>query len=584
MFIFRSRLVLKLSVSILAVLILLSSALLYIQIQSIKKASEEAIGNFSIHIAEAYAGQFHLQSYETYLGDVRENELYWSLREELNRYRLQIGALYVYTVKIDDKGQPVILIDGQPKESEAASPIGELTDMPKEAVEAVLQGESAKTGIIHNPEYGDYISAYAPLRNSNGTVVGALGIDTDASVSNTIYRELVQKNIPLFIFMGILTCMVFILIAWFISRALKPLRMIVNGAEAMARGNLAEAKSYLGTAHSSSKDEIGQAHSAMIGMIGRLGTLLEDVVRDVSLTAQSIIQSTNQFGSEADRMLTLNTQLEQSATAMADGARHQRVGAEDSANAMQEIAGAIQRVADASTSVSGASGGALETAEQGRDSIHFLRTQVEYISDVASQTTTSVQVLHACMQEIEPVLQAITSVSEQTKLLALNASIEAARAGEHGAGFAVVAGEVRKLAEASSVSVEQIASFLQQIRQESIQIGERMQKGSHEINKGTELAGKAEKLFGLTMDQFIVVNHQIQEISAAAEQILAGSEEVAASVEQISQISKRAEEDTASIHKMSVHQLEAAKRISDTNELLMKRSSGLEEAVAKFKL
>lgn len=584
MLIRKGQLVLKLSIIVLAVLLMLSSTLIYMQIQNTKQASEEAIGNFSMHMAEAYSKQFNVASYETYLQDTVENDLYWSLREELNQYRLQIGAIYVYTVRIDDNGQPIIVIDGQPKDSDTASPIGEVTDMPQEAVELLLKGQSAKTGVIQNPEYGDYISSYSPIRSAEGAVIGAVGIDTDVSVSHTIYREVIKESTPIFVVMGVLTLLFFILIVWFMSRALRPLAIIVKGAEAIAEGNVAEAKAHLSKVKLKSKDEIGQAYSAMIRMIERLGVTLGGVIQDMEITTKNLVDSTDQFYSEADQMVALNMKLEQSITQLAEGAHHQRMGAEESAKSMDDITVAIQRVSEASTSVSIASVEALETAEQGKGSIHMLKEQVASISEAAVQTTNSVQLLDSYMDEIEPALESITSIADQTKLLSLNAAIEAARAGEQGAGFAIVAGEVRKLAETSSVSVMHITSLLQQIKQETEQIRIKMSEGSKEMLKGTVLSNEAEGLFNRTMDQFIHVSGQIQEISAAAQEVLASSEEVAASVEQIAQIAIAGEENTTSIQQMTADQLEAAKRIADTTELLQKRSVSLEEAVLKFKL
>ncbi|WP_127587661.1 methyl-accepting chemotaxis protein [Paenibacillus koleovorans] len=584
MLMLRNRLAVKLSVMILGILLVLSSVLIFIQIRTTKQAGDEAIGRIGMHVAEAYAGQFNTVSYETFMKDPQETDLYWSIRDEMNRYRLQVGALYVYTVKIDKQGQPIILIDGQPESDKNASPIGEVTDMPAEAIEAVLRGESAKTGLIHNSEYGDYISAFAPLRSASGTIIGAIGIDTDVSVSTAIHREVLADSTPWFVVMGLLTLVVFGLIVLFLTRALRPLGVVVKGAEAMARGDLAEAKAQLGARTVKSKDEIGQAYAAMNGMIERLGVTLGDVLRDIGTTAQSLVHSTDQFRSEADQMLHLNVKLEQAVKHLADGSQQQRVGAEESARSMEEITLAIQRVSEASAQVSVASDEAMQTAEEGRDSIRWLSKQVASISDVAMQTTRSVQVLGSYMQEIEPVLHSITSIADQTKLLALNASIEAARAGEHGSGFAIVAGEVRKLAESSSESAKHITSLLQHIRQESAIIGERMQQGGQEMDKGTALSQQAERIFSEAMERFVVVNQQIQEISAATQQVLAGSEEVTASVEQSAQISRVTAEHTVFIQTMSVDQLEAAKRIAETTEQLKSRSNGLEAAVEKFTL
>lgn len=584
MFGLKNRLVVKLSLSVLILLILLFSAQIFMQVRNTKQASEQAIGSFNMHMAEAYAGQFDMKSYEAFLQDPKETDLYWTIRESMNQYRAQIGAMYVYTVRIDDGDKPVLLIDGQPRDSDSASPIGEVTDMPKQAVKDVLNGQSAMTGVIRNPEYGDYLSSYAPLRDSDGKVIGVMGIDTSVSVANSIYRDVIRNSMPVFILMGVLALLAFALIVWLMFSALKPLSTVVKGADAIARGDFAEAKAHLGSRKSGSQDEIGQAYAAMIRMADKLGETLGDVVRDMAATAKSLVESTGQFGSESERMLKLNEQLEQSVTELADGTKHQRIGAEESAKSMAEMTAAIQRIAEASAAVTEASGEALSSAEMGKQSIGELRKQVLSMSEAVSQTSDSVQLLQDCMREIEPALGAISEISDQTKLLALNASIEAARAGEHGSGFAVVAGEVRKLAESSAVAVQRVAQLLVQIRHESDRMGQRMQEEGQEISRGVEVSGEAERLFDLAMDRFVLVNGQIQDVSAASEEVLAGSEEVAASVEQISAITQEAERNTEALRVMSAHQLEVATRIADTTGLLKERSVGLESAVEKFKL
>lgn len=578
------KLAVKLAFIILLILAVLFSVFVYMQNENIKKASVYTISSFNMKMAEAYVEQFDVDLYETYLENAVENDQYWQLREQLNQYRTEIGAMYVYTVSIDQNKQPILIVDGQPPQSEAASPIGEVTDIPDEAIEQLLKGETAKTNVIVHPEYGTYISAYVPLRNSGGEMIGVLGIDTDVTVSNMISEQFIDSSFLFYVLMGSITLIIFLVIALFLYRALRPLGIIVRGATAIADGEIGKANQVLSELNKHSKDEIGQAYEAMVKMSTRLGLTLGDVVRDMKDTTQTLVQSSQRFTTEANQLLQMNSQLNESATILAAEAKNQHASAEECAKSMQEITDAIERVTDSSANVSTASMEVLEAAEQGRNSMEWLQKQVTEMSQLVGHTTASVHTLNFYMGEIEPVLQAITSIADQTKLLALNASIEAARAGEHGAGFAIVAGEIRKLADLSSTSAAHVVELLSKIGTEAAMIGERMNEESEEIQKSTELSHQVGTLFEHTVARFNEVSRHMAEISAAAEQILAGSEEVAASVEQISQISRTTADYTTSFQHLSLQQLEASKTISETTELLKMSSSSLEATVDKFKL
>ncbi len=584
MSIITKKLAVKLALMIFAVLLVLFTVFVYMQNQNVKKASQYTISSFNTKMAEAFVTQFDVAGYQSYLADATENDLYWQIREQLDQYRSEIGAMYVYTVRIDDNKQPILLIDGQPADSDSASPIGEVTDIPADAIEKLLQGESAQTGILVHPEYGSYISSYVPMRGADGTVIGILGIDTDVTVSNQIFKQFTDDSVWFYVLMGALTLLIFAVISLFLYRALRPLGFIVRGAQAIADGEIGKANQLLSAVGKPSRDEIGQTYEAMVKMSRRLGITLGDVMRDMQDTTQTLVQSSQRFSSEANLLLNMNDQLNESAGTLAVEANNQYAGATECARSMQEITSAIERVTYSSANVSGVSREVLEKASEGRTSMDGLQLQIAEMSQLVGQTSASVHTLHRYMDEIGPVLQAITSIAEQTNLLALNASIEAARAGEEGAGFAVVAGEIRKLAGLSSTSASHVAELLTKIGQEASTIGERMNKESAEIQKSGELSTRAGQLFEHTVVRFNEISLHMEDLSASAEEILAGSEEVSASIEEISQISKVTADYTVSLQKLSRDQLEASKNIAETTKWLEQSSASLENTIAKFEL
>src|SRR5690606_9959702 len=145
-------------------------------------------------------------------------------------------------------------------------------------------------------------------------------------------------------------------------------------------------------------------------------------------------------------------------------------------------------------------------------------------------TASSMEELGQHSARIGEIVQVIAEIADQTNLLALNAAIEAARAGEHGKGFAVVADEVRKLAERSGAATKDISELIDAIRQGIDVSLEAMQAGTREVQKGTELAAEAGSSLTRILDGIRTVNQQVGEISRSAEGIAQTAREVVENV------------------------------------------------------
>ena len=149
------------------------------------------------------------------------------------------------------------------------------------------------------------------------------------------------------------------------------------------------------------------------------------------------------------------------------------------------------------------------------------------ISEVVKQSAETVQALGKSSDQIGEIVQVIDDIADQTNLLALNAAIEAARAGEQGRGFAVVADEVRKLAERTTKATKEIATMIKQIQKDTNDAVESMQQGTAEVEVGKKLAEKA----GSSLQEII---HGAEQVVDIVTQVAAASEEQSSAAEQIS--------------------------------------------------
>jgi len=580
---FRKRLVVRIAAIVTLVITIIAAGSMLTQIANVKLAAQGAITSYNIQIAESYVKQLDTAAYVEFANDPKENGEYLRIRDELDDFRVRIGAMYVYFVKIDDKGSPLMMVDGM-KDADKASAINEVTDIPADAVQKLLQGETASSPIINNPEYGDYISSYAPILNSNGALAGVIGIDTGISVIGGIETDILKSSLPLYVVLLLTTLVGIAIVMWFIVRGLRPLHPLKSSVEKMAQGELAEANRILTAYRLKSKDEIGTTYQAMIHMSGNLNKIVSDMVGGVASTTELLSESTKEFNRSTEEMLAMSKTVDRTVEEIQQGAHTQKQSASDSAHAMEEIAKGINDISESSNVVSDAATTALATAESGQQRMMVMKKQMENISAVSGEVTTMVQVLNNYSTEIGGALHTVRDFASQTKLLALNASIEAAHAGEHGKGFAVVAEEVGKLAEASSTSMERISDLLLRIEQESQQISSRMGVTAQEIGQGVIYTTEAEQAFSQVVGAFQLVTQRIQEVSAAAEEITAGSEEAAASVNTISQISAGVSDHSDEIYRLMQDQSAMFRKVAETSTMLEQQTNEMSEAVKKVKV
>jgi len=299
----------------------------------------------------------------------------------------------------------------------------------------------------------------------------------------------------------------------FISRSITtPLGEAVSVANSLAEGDLTV------NVDVTSKDETGQLMAALQHMVENLRDMIS-----------STVEISTGIASASNQLHSTSTQIATGAEEVASQTNTVATASEEMSATSSDIARNCSMAADASRQTT-------ESANAGAKVVGETICGMNVIADRVRQTSKTIEALGARSEQIGDIVGTIEDIADQTNLLALNAAIEAARAGEHGRGFAVVADEVRALAERTTKATREIGEMIKAIQKETQEAVKAMDEGVREVEKGAVSSQKSGEALEEILERISEVTMQVNQIATAAEEQTATTGEVTSNIQQITEV------------------------------------------------
>ncbi|OBW59166.1 chemotaxis protein [Solibacillus silvestris] len=367
-----------------------------------------------------------------------------------------------------------------------------------------------------------------------------------------------------------------VIIIWFSANLItKPIIKVTEQMAYLANGDLTKEPLLI-----KSKDEISRLADAM----NLLHNNLRNSMKKVSETSETLTSHSEELSQSADEVKMGSEQVASTVQELAAGSETQANNASDLASVMNTFVETVQEANESGLRIEGNSKAVLSMTNDGAELMKQSIQQMEKIHSIVNESVEKVAGLDKQSQEISNLVTVIKDVADQTNLLALNAAIEAARAGEHGKGFAVVADEVRKLAEQVSNSVTDITGIVDNIQKETFIVSDSLKVGYKEVELGkTQIESTGETFEGISVAVTEMVN-SITTIGKNLSEISASTQEMNSSVVEIASVS---EESAAGIEQTSASVQQTSsimEEVAGSSKHLANLAEELNTLVREFKL
>ncbi|MGQ9855430.1 MAG: methyl-accepting chemotaxis protein [Fervidobacterium sp.] len=406
-------------------------------------------------------------------------------------------------------------------------------------------------------------------RLPNGWIFATVAIEKDF---------MKEPNIATMVMIGItvIAIILSILLALWFTRAfiIKPINEIVAVADKVAQGDLTV------NIEARSKDEIGKIATALSKMINAVREIATQIQRE----GNTIKQEAGQVAAVSEETSATIEELTAQVDSVNTNVNNASAAIEEMTSGIQEVAASAQNVANASQKLSEEAQRVSTLSTEGQKAIVSITNVIEQTKQKANTTFETVEKLSESAKNIGEIVDTINSIAEQTNLLALNAAIEAARAGEAGRGFAVVADEIRKLAEESKQATQNIANILRGIVDESMKASDATKETVEIVNQAATQSTLIKTQFEQILQSIVRMSQMTENLAASAQQQSAAAEEMSSAMDSASKSMVSVVEQMNEVTMAIKQQSDAIANVAKTAENLDDIAEKLVESIRRFKI
>lgn len=448
----------------------------------------------------------------------------------------------------------------------------------QEGMEAVVALGDGTSFPAFNEEVNKIVSGFKQIGNdmasySNNNITmelersAVIQKEIDENFKSTIYFALAAFMVILVVSVGI--C------AWIVRSIVKPIRMLGKEIRLVAEGDLTKEEIRL-----PSKNEFNSLADAFNIMSRNLKDIISKVItvtKDIADTAVVAEQTSNR---NIKNSLEITCSAEDINTRM-----HEQSGEiEKIRNQMQEMKQISIQISEDIEKIDIRTKGSKNRAEEGNQSIAAFVEQLQQVNETVSRIAGAAETFGTNTQEVNKILGGISTISQQTKLLSLNASIEAARAGEAGRGFSVVAQEINILAERTVELVNAIAGIVESLEDSMKDMTSKMELGISQLDKGNTMAAQTQDKFREILKDAGQTNEEIRNVHRMVENFAQSAVDVADSMVEVGGIIEENTKMTERIVTTVEDQTESQKQLSSKVQMLDELVNGLTSTTSKFKV
>jgi methyl-accepting chemotaxis protein len=483
---------------------------------------------------------------------------------------IDLGTLNNFIKELSTDNVTVFVLDNKGKmlahPTETSETLEDRTDLSNfEYVKAGLSGESGSKEVVIDGE--TKLVSFIQDKKTGWLVCAEIpkSIAIEKSVQASVFTALI----------GLIILVIVCGIAFLLSgRSIKPIKLLLSAANDVADGNLNIDKLNI-----NSKDELGELSKAFEKMVSNL----QEMVTSIKFYSSNVSEASREMIDVCEQQAMASTSTAENSNEIAEGTEHVNLSINKISSNMKNLDKAMDDINQKSGIVSNAVKDASTYSEKGSKALIKVNSSIDGIQTSVNETAFVINKLNDHSKAIGQITEVIKGISEQTNLLALNAAIEAARAGEQGKGFAVVADEVRLLAEQSGQAAGQVSELIDGIQKETENVTIVMNKGIDDVKGGSKVIKETNEYFDQIFKAIQDISTNMEEVTHSITSVASEEEAISNNLEEIVNLSGKVNGDIQGISAATEEQVASIEEMTASAQGLGEMAINLKDLVNKFK-